>query len=741
MKYPRTELVLLLMVSAWLLAGCGKSSNYPYKNAALPADDRVKDLLGRMTVEEKVDLIAGASWMETKPNARLGIPAIKMADGPAGVRSWAGPSAVTNGQTGQAVVNSTAFPAGTALAASWNPELAERQGRAIAQEVKALGRNMILGPTINIQRVPIWGRNFEGYGEDPYLASRMVVAYVKGVQAEGVIPAVKHFAANNQEFERHRMDEKIDERTLREIYLPAFQAAVQEGGAWAVMSAYQKVNGQYCAENSHLLKDILQKEWGFKGFVISDWGSTYSTAPTIAAGMDLEMPGGPPMQNWLALPKTQQAGNGGGWLAPEKVLPELKAGKIAQADLDDNVSRILRVMFLAGLFDKQPAAGGAVDTPDQVAAAREIATQGIVMLKNEGNLLPLDAGKIGKLAVIGPNAAEARTGGGGSSLVRPKSPVAPLDGIRARAGAGVQVTYALGVSMEGSDPAKDTPAEQAKLREEAVAAASKADAAVVVVGYAPALESESFDRKSMDLPSGQDALIQAVAKANPCTIVVINAGAPVQVKNWLAGARAVLDMWYPGEEGGNALAAVLFGDANPSGKLTMSWPRELKEAPGMATYPGDNLHTEYKEGIYVGYRYFDTRNVAPQFPFGYGHSYARFDYSGLKVTPAKVGAGQSVEVQVAVKNSGAREGAEVVQLYLREVKASVDRPVKELKGFRRVSLKPGESQTLTFTLDKPAMSFYSTAKGSWTAEPGVFEAQVGASSRDIRLRGSFELTP
>ena len=713
----------------------------PYKNAALPVEDRVKDLVGRMTVEEKAAMLGGGSWMESTPVPRLGIPSIKMADGPLGVRSWAGSSAITNAQKGPAAIVTTVFPSGTAVGATWNPEIAEKQGRAVAQEAKALGRDMVLGPTVNIQRVPIWGRNFEGYGEDPYLAARLGVAYINGMQAEKVIPSVKHYAANNQEFERHRIDETISERALREIYLPAFEAAVKEAKVWAVMNAYNKVNGLYCAESPFLLKDVLKKDWGFQGFVISDWGSTYSTAPTVRAGMDLEMPGGEAARRWLALPATQKDGNDGARLTQEKVLAELKAGAIQQADIDDSVSRILRVMFQAGLFDSPKTAGGpAVMTPEHRAAAREASLQSIVLLKNDRGVLPFDAAKIHRIAVIGPAAAVAITGGGGSSRVRPTDPVAPLDGIRQRAGSGVEVDYALGVSMEGADPAKDAPAEQAKLRQEAVAAASKADAAVVMVGYSNSLESEGFDRKSMDLPAGQDALIQAVAAANRNTVVVIVAGAPVQVGRWIGRTPAVVDLWFPGQEGGHALADVLFGDASPSGKLPMSWPKELADVAAMASYPGKDLRTEYKEGVYVGYRHFDTHNVTPQFPFGYGLSYAKFDYSGLKVAQSKIKAGETVDVSLDVKNSGSREAAEVVELYVHDVKASIDRPAKELKGFRRVALKAGESKTLSFRLDASALSFWSPEKKAWVAEPGAFEVLVGASSRDIRLKGGFELT-
>ncbi len=713
----------------------------PYKNSSLPVEQRVQDLLGRMTLQEKVAMLSGADWMQSVPNERLGIPSIKMADGPLGIRSWAGPSAETGGMSAKKQVTTTAFPAGIAVAATWDTQVAESQGQAIGQEVKALGRDMILGPTVNINRTPLWGRNFEGFGEDPYLTSRMAVAYIKGVQGEGVIATVKHFAANNQEFERHRVNAVVGERALNEIYFPAFKAAVQEAGVWSLMSAYNKLNGVYCAENSYLLKDVLQKQWDFKGFVVSDWGSTYSTAGTVNAGMDLEMPGGEPMRSWMKEAKTKEAGNGGGWLASDKVLSEVSSGKITTAAIDDNVGRILRVIFVSGQFDKPHTATGEFDTPEQRAVARKAATESIVLLKNAGNVLPLDSTKIHSVVVVGPNAAVARTGGGGSSLVVPKYSVAPLKGIQDRAGQAVQVSYALGVAMEGEDASKDSASERERLRSEAVSAAQKADAAIIVVGRSPKLESEDFDIKSLDLPAGQDELIQAVSKANKNTVVVINAGGPVIMSKWIAQVPAIVDMWYGGQEGGNAIADVLFGDADPSGKLPVSFVKQWKDSPAYGHYPGKNLQVEYAEGIYVGYRYFDKKKVEPLFPFGYGLSYTKFDYSDMNVSPNQTSSDKPVEVSLKVLNTGTRAGAEVVELYVHDGHSSVDRPVQELKGFQRVDLQPGESKDVHFTLDRSAMAFYSTAKKDWVAEPGDFDVLVGSSSRDIRLKGSFTLAP
>jgi beta-glucosidase len=507
------------------------------------------------------------------------------------------------------------------------------------------------------------------------------------------------------------------------------------------MSAYNKVNGVHCAESEYLLSDVLKKEFGFKGFVISDWGSTYSTAPTANAGMDLEMPGGPPMKAWMERPATQTSGNSDGWLVPEKVLAEVKAGHVTEGKIDDNVGRILRVIFVSGIFDYPHTALGEVDTPTQQAVARQGATEGIVLLKNVDSLLPLDVTKIHSIAVIGPNAAVARTGGGGSSLVRPKYAIAPLDGIRKRAGNGIQVTSALGVGMEGEDPAQDTPEAHAKALKDATDAASKADVAVVVVGRYSKLESESFDVKTMDLPAGQNELITAVEKANPHTVVVLNTGDPVTMTKWIDTTPALLDMWYGGQEGGNALAAILFGDASPSGKLPVSLPKKFEDSPAAANYPGQNLEVKYAEGIYVGYRYYDTKNVEPQFPFGFGLSYTTFEYSDLKVVTAINGVqgSESIFVSLKVRNTGKRAGAEVVQLYVHDGHSKIDRPAHELKGFNRAELKPGESTIVKFKLDRSAFEYWNPKTKAWTLEPGSFEVQIGASSRDIRLKAPVEL--
>ena len=735
--------IALIACSILLLAplgGCSRQERAAvYKDASAPVEQRVQDLLGRMTVEEKAAMVGGAGWMETVANERLGIPAIKMSDGPLGVRTWHAIGLESTAELDKLPpVATTAFPSGAALAATWDTDLATSEGHALGQQSTALGRDMLLAPTVNINRIPVWGRNFEGFGEDPYLASRIAVGYIKGLQAEGIIPAVKHFAVNNQEYERHRVDVQIDDRTLNEIYFPAFKAAVQEADAWAVMSAYNKVNGKWCAENPFLLTETLQKAWGFKGFVVSDWGSTYSTEATASSGMNLEMPGGPMLGKFLAIPAVHEAGFMGGYLVKDKVLAALGSGKLSQAAVDDSVRRMLRIMFTTGLFDKPKPGGGEVDTPAQRAVARQAATESVVLLKNTGSLLPLAAGKVRSVAVIGPNAAEARPGGGGSSKVASKYTVSPLDGIKESAGAQIQVGYALGVPMEGQDK-NETPATRKQKIDEAVALARKSNVALVFVGYSPELESEDFDRKSMDLPAGQDELIGAVAAANPRTVVVVVAGAPVTMTKWIGKVPTVVMQFYGGQEAGHAIADVLFGAANPSGKLPVTFPKQLGDSPAAANYPGGtDYKLTYAEGIYVGYRGFDKQKTEPLFPFGHGLSYTTFEYRDLQVTPT-VASGKAAEVTLQLRNSGAREGAEVVQVYVRDVQSSVDRPLKELKAFKRVNLKPGEAQTVSFTLDAAAMSFYDPAKKAWVAEPGEFEVWAGSSSSDIRLKGTFTL--
>jgi beta-glucosidase len=734
MKTRRTLGSLVVLVALIVLSSC--SAGPPrYLDTTLTADQRVDDLLGRLTVEEKVGMVSGETWMETHAVARLGVPPLKTNDGPLGVRYWS-----LDSRTKPANFGTTAFPAGVAMAATWDPQMVEREGQAIAQEARALGRNMLLGPTVNIARLPQWGRNFEAYGEDPYLAARMAVAYVKGVQGEGIIATVKHFAANNQEFERNRVDVKVSERALNEIYFPAFRAAIQEANTGAVMSSYNKVNGLWAAENPYLLTDVLRKQFGFKGLVVSDWASTHTTVETANAGLDVEMPSAESLKGLLSDPTFVKAGFMGGFMAPEKLLPAIKSGQVTEATIDEKVRRILHVMFTLGIFDRKDSdATNIVDTPEQQAVARDAAVESLVLLKNAGSVLPLSVDGLRSIAVIGPNAAVARTGGGGSSLVAPKIvPVPPLEALKARVGSRVQVAYALGCAIEAEAKENDTPAARAALIKEAVALARKSDVAVIFAGYSPDTEEEMTDR-TLSLPPGQDDLIQAVARANRRTVVVVYAGGPVLMDPWLPQVPAVLMAWYPGQEAGPAPVTVLFGDANPSGKLPVTFIKAWKDSSAYPNYPGENLTVNYAEGIYVGYRHFDKNKIEPLFPFGHGLSYTTFEYSDLKISPEEAGDGQPITVSLNVTNTGKVAGAEVVQIYVGDPESSIDRPVKELKAFGRVMLEPGETQTVTFTLNRDALSYYDETRKEWIAEPGLFDVEAGSSSRDIRLKGSFTL--
>ncbi|HTP88657.1 MAG TPA: glycoside hydrolase family 3 C-terminal domain-containing protein [Bryobacteraceae bacterium] len=693
-----------------------ESKKETYRDAKAPVEARVADLLSRMTLEEKVDMVSGGGWMESKANARLGIPAIKMADGPVGVRNWYGPSALTmRANSPLPTVTSTAFPAGVALGATWDPDLLHEVGKTIGQEAIALGRDMMLGPGVNIVRAPLAGRNFEMYGEDPFLSSKLVVGYIKGMQGTGVMATVKHFAANNQEYQRQTIDAHIDQRALHEIYLPAFRAAVVDAHVWSVMSAYNKLNGHWCAENPRLLTETLKKEWGFKGFVVSDWLGTHNTAPTANAGLDLEMPGAESIKRLRAMNVPQgpgDIGQRGAVLTPELLMPEVKSGQVKEAAIDDKIRRLLTAMFANGLFDHPKPGGGQVDTPEQRAVARKAADEAIVLLKNAGDALPLMTEKARTIAVVGPNANVARTGGGGSSSVKPNHSVSPLDAIRERAGSAIQVTFA-------------------EAMPQAAELAGKADVAIVFAGDSAEVEREGHDRESMDLPAGQDDLIQAVVKANKNTIVVLNAGAPVGMDRWIGQVPAVLNVWFPGEEGGPAIAGVLFGDTNPSGHTPITFPHRIEDSPSFGNYPGTDGVVNYAEGVYVGYRHYDTKNVEPLFCFGHGLSYTRFEYKDLKISAHKT--------TLTVRNVGPRDGADVVQFYVHPLKPSVDRPVQELKGFRRTYLRRGEAVTVEFPLDSSMFSWYDGSAKKWVADPGAYELRVGSSSRDIRLKGNYEL--
>lgn len=685
----------------------------PYLDAHNPIEVRVDDLLSRLTLDEKLSIIHADSKFTTAAIPRLRIPRRWLDDGPHGVREDIGPD--TWNPAGRTDDFATAMPAGICLAATWDPELGLREGEAIGQEARARGKDIMLGPGVNILRTPLCGRNFEYLGEDPFLASQMCVAYIRGEQSEDVSSCVKHFALNNQEFERGTINVEVDERALREIYLPAFKAAVQQGGVWSVMGAYNQLRGRHCCENDYLLNKILKDEWGFQGLVMSDWGGAHDTRECALNGLDLEMG-----------TETDYAG----YYLAQPYLKLLDAGELSAAGLDDKVRRNLRVMFATHVFDAGRKTGS-LNTAAHQTVARQVAEEGIVLLKNEHHLLPLDPARLKCIAIIGENATRLHAHGGDSSGIKAFYEVNPINGIVNRIGKNVNVIFSEGYQKDGG----------ADLAERAVAAAKSADAVIYVGGlnHDKGFDCEGADRKDLKLPYGQDELIRKIAAANPRTVVALE-GTMVEMGAWLDQVPALLQAWYPGMEGGNALAGVLFGDVNPSGKLPATFPRKLADSPAHAlgNYPGTNGTVTYGEGLLVGYRWYDTKRIEPQFPFGFGLSYTTFAYSGLNLTPGE-GTNEIVTARFEIKNTGTVAGAEVAQLYVHERHPALPRPEKELKGFQRVFLQPGETRTVSIPLPRSAFEYYDPARKAWTAQPDTFEILVGGSSRDLRLHANFNL--
>ena len=683
-----------------------------YLDVNKPIDARVEDLLSRMTLEEKLALVHADSKFTSAAIPRLGLPRRWLSDGPHGVREDVGPDNWK--PAGRTDDFSSFMPALVGLAATWNPDLATAYGKVIGEEARQRGKQIMLGPGMNIMRTPLNGRNFEYPGEDPFLSSRMVVNYIRAVQAEDVSSCAKHFAANDQEWERGTINVEVDERALREIYLRPFEAAVKEAGVRTVMSAYNKVRGQWCSENDYLLNKILKGEWGFKGLVMSDWNGTHSTRGAVLGGLDLEMG-----TEILPYDRFFMAG---------AFREGLNKGDFPMEVLNDKARRNLRQILETKAVEGR--APGAINTKDHQATARKVAEESFVLLKNDNNALPLDISKIKSIAVVGENGAQLQAYGGGSARIKTFYEITPLDGILRYVGDRATVSYSTGYS--------DKP--NAELANRAVKAASQADVVVYVGGlnHRAYFDAEGTDRKDMKLPYGQDELLQRVVEANPRTIVVLMGGGPVEMGSWLSRVPALVQAWYPGMEGGNALAAMLFGDVNPSGKLSCTFPKRLEDSPAhaMGNYPGKDGTVRYEEGLLVGYRWFDTKVVEPLFPFGYGLSYTRFQYSDLRLKPAGSGV---VTAEFTVANVGARDGAEVAQLYVQEIKPRLQRPLKELKGFSKVILKAGEKKTVTIPLDERSFAFYDPEKKSWIAEAGDFKILVGGSSRDIALQQDYRL--
>lgn len=631
------------------------------------------------------------------------------------------------------------FPTGTAFAAAWNPELAYRRGEVLGEEARWRKKDVLLGPGVNIIRSPLCGRNFEYMSEDPYMNSVLAVAYIKGLQSRDVACSVKHFAVNNQETNRTTVDVECSERALREIYLPAFKAAVQEGGALTVMAAYNKFRGEFCAENNYLVRKILRNEWGFDGVYVTDWGAAHSTVPSMEAGLDLEM--------GTLIDKYED------WYYANPLIEAVKSGKIPMSLVDEKVGDVLRVMIKTNVLDPKKRFGpGSMNTKEHQQATYDAAAEAIVLLKNQNNLLPLDFSSIKSLAVIGDNATRKHSNGGLSSEIKAVYEVTPLEALRAKWGDKVDIRFAQGYEklstfVEGSNNGQSSGTFSSKTQEsdallkEAVEVARTSDVALLVCGLNHDYDTESFDRLNMDIPYGQVELIQEVVKANPRTIVVMIAGSPLNMAAVDICSPAIVWAWFNGMEGGNALVDVLSGKVNPSGKMPFTTPVSLDQSPAHAlgNFPGRDLKVNYEEDILVGYRWFDTKGLPVVYPFGYGLSYTTFDYSNLNTDKETYDQADTIQATFTLTNTGDREGAEVAQLYVSDPVCSVMRPVKELKGFKKVFLKPGESRRITLDIPVSSLAFYSEAQSQFVVEPGEFILQLGASASDITQRISVEV--
>jgi beta-glucosidase len=702
-----------------------------YLDPGKSIEERVEDLLSRLTLEEKISLCHANSKFTVAGIERLRVPSLSLSDGPHGIReeiklhSWE-PAGWTND-------SSTYLPTGTALAATWNPDLAKKFGGVLGEEARARKKDILLGPAINIHRTPLCGRNFEYLSEDPWLIAKMVVPYIQGVQEHDVAACVKHYVLNNQEYDRFTINVEVDERTLREIYLPGFRAAVQKGKVMTVMGAYNKFRGQYLCNNNFLLNEVLKKEWGFEGAVISDWNATHNTVESAQAGLDLEM--GTDVRNY------------NDYFFADPLLRAVKQGKVTEKTVDNKVRRILRVMFKTKMFDHRGK--GAFNTSAHQKVAREVAAQAITLLKNENDVLPLDINKINSLAVIGDNATRKHAAGGYSSGIKALYEITPLQGLQEKLEGQVEIRFAQGYEKtsreEYGKPLSVTSNadREAQFIKQAVEVAKKADAVIIFGGLNHDFDTEGKDRPDMKLPYNQDELIEAVTAVNPKTVVVLICGSPVEVHQWIDNVPAILLGWYAGMEGGRVMADVLFGDVNPSGKLPFTFPKRLEDSPAhqLEAYPGKDNTVVYREGLLVGYRYYDTRKVEPQFCFGHGLSYTDFLYSDLQISPADDSKDGAVEISLNLKNEGNYEGAEVVQLYVAKKQSVVERPAKELKGFKKIFLKKNESKSVVFSLKREDLAYYDPDQSHWITETGEYEVFLAGSSRDIRLNGSFELQP
>ena len=725
------------VIACGLFLNAAAASSQVTDKEKVQMEKRIEKLIKKMTLEEKVGLLHGNSKFYVAGVERLGIPEWSLSDGPHGVRAeinrhdWA--------YAGWTNDSASYFPTGTAFAAAWNPELAYRRGEVLGEEARWRKKDVLLGPGVNIIRSPLCGRNFEYMSEDPYMNSVLAVAYIKGLQSRDVACSVKHFAVNNQETNRTTVDVECSERALREIYLPAFKAAVQEGGALTVMAAYNKFRGEFCAENNYLVCKILRNEWGFDGVYVTDWGAAHSTIPSMEAGLDLEM--------GTLIDKYED------WYYANPLIEAVKSGKIPMSLVDEKVGDVLRVMIKTNVLDPKKRFGpGSMNTKEHQQATYDAAAEAIVLLKNQNNLLPLDFSSIKSLAVIGDNATRKHSNGGLSSEIKAVYEVTPLEALRAKWGDKVDIRFAQGYEklstfVEGSNNGQSSGTFSSKTQEsdallkEAVEVARTSDVALLVCGLNHDYDTESFDRLNMDIPYGQVELIQEVVKANPRTIVVMIAGSPLNMAAVDICSPAIVWAWFNGMEGGNVLVDVLSGKVNPSGKMPFTTPVSLDQSPAHAlgNFPGRDLKVNYEEDILVGYRWFDTKGLPVVYPFGYGLSYTTFNYSNLNTDKKTYDQADTIQATFTLTNTGDREGAEVAQLYVSDPVCSVMRPVKELKGFKKVFLKPGESRRITLDIPVSSLAFYSEAQSQFVVEPGEFILQLGASTSDIKQKISIDV--
>jgi beta-glucosidase len=662
---------------------------------------KARELVKRMTIEEKAQLLSGDGWWATHRIERLGIPSISLTDGPHGVRKGQGAGLSES-------VPATCFPTASALACSWDPDLVRRIGIALGEESQAIDVQILLGPGVNMKRSPLGGRNFEYFSEDPLLAGRLAVAYIEGVQSQGVGTSLKHYAVNNQEFERMATSSNLDERTLNEIYLPAFELAVKEAQPWTVMSAYNLVNGVYASEHRLLLQDILRQRWAFTGFVVSDWGGVNDRVSGLSAGTDLEMPGS-------------------GDYNARKITAAVQDGALPAGKLDESVAKVLAVILKTKDSHKEAAH---FDIGQHHALARHAAGESIVLLKNADAILPLNLAKRNKIAVIGSFAKMPRYQGAGSSQVNPTKVSNAYSELVEIAGGEGKFVYAPGYTAEGDVTGA--------LVEEARQAAATAEVAIVFAGLPDSYESEGFDRSSLDMPAGHNQLIESVSDVQGNMVVVLMNGSAITMP-WLDRAKAILEGFLGGQAGGGAIADVLTGKTNPSGKLAETFPKRLEDTPAYPNFPGRNGQAFYGEGVFIGYRHYDKRDIEPLFPFGYGLSYTTFAYTDINVSARSIKESDSLTVEVAVKNVGRVPGKEVIQLYVHEQKPAVVRPEKELKAFAKVALDPAEEKTVTFKLSKRDFAYYDAALQDWSVCSGNFDILVGGSSRDLPLKQTIEI--